>query len=442
MKFVFIPVGSYGDTYPLIPLAKGMSERGFDVTVLSNGHFRSAFERESINFIEVTSEEEYEAMASNPDVWHPTKSLKILGQNLGPHVRQLYEYLAENYDPTETVLVSTGLGLGTRIAQIHKKFPLVTVQLQPTAFRSIEKPPRFPPPSLPRNAPKFLWRFFFWVGDTFIIDKTLKPYINGLLEELGEEPAKHFFGKWWNSPDLVLGLFPKWFYEPPSDWPPQLKQTGFMQYDYTDETNGMSPELSEFLDAGSPPIVFTPGSAMKFGHKVFQAALEACEQLGERGLFLTQSAESVPDDLPDFIIHQEWAPLSQILPKAKLLVCHGGVGTIAQGFQARLPILATPFAFDQYDNGETLQRLGVGDWLDAHKINGRGVTAKLKELLDRTYEIQNAYTSFLPEPYSPDIAITNSCDILEEFAQERIGSNAVTKTDDQPVSGVVRESVA
>ena len=35
--------------------------------------------------------------------------------------------------------------------------------------------------------------------------------------------------------------------------------------------------------AGEPPIVFTPGSAMRQGRDFFAAAVDACGRLGRRG---------------------------------------------------------------------------------------------------------------------------------------------------------------
>ena len=33
-------------------------------------------------------------------------------------------------------------------------------------------------------------------------------------------------GTWWNSPQLVLALFPEWFAPPQADWPAQTRKTG------------------------------------------------------------------------------------------------------------------------------------------------------------------------------------------------------------------------
>ena len=69
---------------------------------------------------------------------------------------------------------------------------------------------------------------------------------------------------WCHSPQRVLGLFPDWFGAVQPDWPPQTRLTGFPLQDGRTEAE-LPAEVRAFLDAGEPPIVFTPGSAMRHG---------------------------------------------------------------------------------------------------------------------------------------------------------------------------------
>ncbi len=82
------------------------------------------------------------------------------------------------------------------------------------------------------------------------------------------------------------------------------------------------------------------------------------------------------------MIHVDFAPFSELLPRCAALVHHGGVGTLSQGLAAGVPHLVTPMAHDQPDNAERLERLGVGRWVWWNKLTGAGAAALLKELID------------------------------------------------------------
>ena len=131
-------------------------------------------------------------------------------------------------------------------------------------------------------------------------------------------------------------LFPEWFAPPQPDWPNNLVQTGFPLWDERTDA-GLAPEVKEFLDAGEPPIVFTPGSANIFGKRFFGAAIEACQRLGHRGILLTRFPEQIPDRLPSGVRHFDYIPFSLLPPKAAALVHHGGIGTTAQALAAGSP---------------------------------------------------------------------------------------------------------
>ena len=69
---------------------------------------------------------------------------------------------------------------------------------------------------------------------------------------------------WIHSPQRVIGLFPDWFGEPQPDWPAALRLTGFPLYDDSEQAS-LPASLTRFLDAGPPPLLFTPGSANQCG---------------------------------------------------------------------------------------------------------------------------------------------------------------------------------
>ena len=77
-------------------------------------------------------------------------------------------------------------------------------------------------------------------------------------------------------------------------------------------------------------------------------------------MLVTNYPEQVPANLPADSQVFGYLPFSQVLPRAALLVYHGGVGTLAQGIKARVPHLVVPHGYDQFDSGWRIEQLGLG----------------------------------------------------------------------------------
>jgi rhamnosyltransferase subunit B len=380
VKCLLVPLGSAGDVHPFVGLGLALRERGHEVTVLSGGHFEALVRRVGLSFHAVGTEEEYRTVIADPGAWHPRKGFAKIMEWVGVLLPRVYEAVAALYEPGRTVVAAGTLALGARVAQEKLGVPLATVHLSPSAFYSAYQPPVLAGLPMPAWLPRAAKRAMFWLADNLVVDRALAGPVNGFRAGLGLPPVRRFFGRWYHSPRRVLGLFPPWFAAPQPDWPPQVRLTGFPLYDESGAAD-VPEEVSRFLDAGEPPVVFTPGSAMAHGHDFFAAAVEACRLMGRRGLLLTRFAEQVPPDLPDGVRHFAYVPFSQVLPRAAALVHHGGIGTTAQGLAAGRPQLVMPMAFDQPDNAARLRRLGVGASLRRPKFRGPAVAEALGQLL-------------------------------------------------------------
>jgi len=229
------------------------------------------------------------------------------------------------------------------------------------------------------------------------------------------QPVSRVFRQWVHSPQRVIGLFPDWFAPPQPDWPPELRLTGFPQYDESDQQQ-LSPSLLKFLDSGPPPIVFTPGSANQNAAAFFRGAVDASARLNRRALLLTRFTEHLPA-LPAAAHHEGYAPLSRVLPRSAALVHHGGIGTLAQALAAGVPQLTMPMGFDQPDNTTRLLRLGVAKWVAPSEFSGEKVAPLLNTLLnDPTVRSACAKYAALLKGGS---ALARTCELLEDLAPSR-----------------------
>lgn len=412
MHVLMTAFGSYGDVHPIAGLGDALAKRGHTVTMIANPHFRSVVESAGAELVPLGTVEEYREMTNDPDLWHPTRGpMLVLEIAIVKYLRDVYRLIEKNHRAGETVLVSHPLDLASRVFQEAHSVPLANAILSPVSFRSLHQTPKMTMMLSSGWTPRWLRQFQFWLADKLVVDRRLSPEVNALRQELGlATPAEGILKDWFLSPQLVLGLFPEWFAPTQPDWPEQIRLTGFPLWDQPSAA-GLPEEVEDFLRGGEPPIVFTPGSAMAHGRQFFQAAVDACRLLGRRGILLTKYPEQLPTGLPDEVRHFPFVPFSQLLPRAGAFVHHGGIGSCSQGLAAGLPQLLMPMAYDQPDNAERLNRLGVANEISPKRFKGAAVAKALDVLL--TDQTTNERAHHWAKQCNGAAALSAACEALE-----------------------------
>jgi UDP:flavonoid glycosyltransferase YjiC (YdhE family) len=380
LNILIATLGSHGDVHPFLGIAAALKARGHAVKVIASAYYDSLLAAMGLDFVSLGKAEDFLAVARDPDIWHPLRGLATIGKSIGDSIPRYYQAVADHAVPGKTVLVYSTLAFGVRIAQEKLGLPGVSVHLSPSIFSSAFDSPKLPGMHMPPWMPRRAKRAIMDVGQYFVVDRILGKPVNAFRAQLGLRRVRGILRDWIHSPQRVIGLFPAWYAAPQPDWPKQTVVTAFPLFDETSVTP-LPNDIERFLQGGAPPIVFTPGSANMHGHDFFAAGVDACTRMNRRGLLLTRHVEQIPTSLPSHVMHAPYAPFSQLLPRAAALVHHGGIGTTAQGLSAGIPQLMMPMGFDQPDNLQRIQRLGVGDGLAPAKFTGRAVAEKLDALL-------------------------------------------------------------
>lgn len=407
--FLLCPVGSAGDVYPYLGLGKRLVERGHRVVVLTSGYFREATERLGLEFVDVLSRERFLELTENPLLWDPWRGASAIFEAIQPDdLTRSYQAIVAHYVPGRTVALTSALGFSLRCAHETLGIPLVSVDLQPLLMWSKYDSPIIP--GLVTWAPPWFKQMQFQIG-SMILDRLLAPRINPFRAELGLKPVKRDFFKWIHSPQSIIGLYPEWYASPQPDWPPQMRLTQFPMWNERGD-EPLPENVERFVSAGSPPIVFTPGSANCHGREFFIEAAEACRRMGKRGMLFTRFPESLPRELPEGVEHFEYAPFSNLLPRVAAISHHGGIGTTSAALAAGIPQLIMPLAHDQPDNLARLKRMQVGDGLSPKKYRAAAVVEKLSRLI-ASAEVQascaEAAQRFLGvDPYDETLEIVES----------------------------------
>lgn len=383
-RMLLVAMGSAGDVNPFVGIGLALQRRRHDVTVITNEHFRSAVEQTGLSFAPAGTDAQYAAAIDHPDFWHPTKGPAALFGLAIATMPETVERVVELNKPGETILVAPPQALGAPIAAEKLDIPFVSAFPNPLLLRSVHCPPKTPMMSIPS-----------WIGPWGIglLYRYLEGKLDGLLGEkvnayrasLGLLTRRAVYRSWRDQAAQIIGMWPEWLYEPQLDWPKHANVTGFIEYDgkATVSSNGTADsDAFDLNDVDDHPIVFTCGSAMAQGSDFYAAAAESCRILDRPGILLTQHTRQLPTSLPAGVRHVCYAPLAQLLPKASALVHHGGAGTMGRGLKAGIPQVVMPLAYDQFDNLDRLQRLGVGDGVKRKGLTGRKMAVALYRLLE------------------------------------------------------------
>ena len=421
MRIVLLPYGSLGDVLPYLGLGLRLQQRGHDVTLATNGFFAHLVQRAGLDFHEIGSAEDYLRVSSLVEGTSAIRSTRIFALHmLLPLIRRQFtaiEALAQG----RTLLVSSSMGVGARLAHEALGLPLVTLQLYPRGFWSQYQPPKLGQSPLAGDwVPGWVQSLKYRAIITFFYDRYLLSPINELRAQLGLSPIRTAIEMSF-SPQRVVAMFPDWFAPRQPDWPAQVVNTGFPLWDLG-EAPALESGLEEFLAAGDPPLVFTHGSHICDAKAYFLAAATACQRLGRRGLLCTSLRHQIPDDLPDGVRHLDYAPFSQLLPRCGALISHGGIGTLSAALAAGIPQVVMPMVADQFDNAARLRRLGVGEVLWTKNFRAPAVVRVLDRLLSSA-QVQERCRELAQRLRGQD-ALGATCDLIESAGSQGVTLNA------------------
>jgi rhamnosyltransferase subunit B len=407
---VLLPtLGSAGDVHPMIALGLALKARGHRATILTNPYFSALIEQQGLEFLPVGTLENATQAFFYPHLWHPRKGAEHILRMMIPPIAEVYRLIESNADEG-TVVATSGLVLGARVAQDKLGIATASVHLQPTMIRSYIDQGKAGTVRIASWQPMWLKRAFYLAVDSLMFDRILRPGLNEFRATLGLAPVSNIFGAWIQSPACVIGLFPDWFARTQADWPPQTRLVGFPLWD-GGETRSLTPEAEEFLAQGEPPVVFTPGSAGSTMQRYFAESVRAAHRLGVRAMLVTNFRQQLPTDLPKNVRAFDYLPFSALLPRAAMLVYHGGIGTLAQTINAGVPHLVVPHAHDQFDNAWRIEQLGLGHALPQSRYRAARAERIIRSILgDRTLKTRcQQFAARIDAPAS----LTRACELIE-----------------------------
>jgi UDP:flavonoid glycosyltransferase YjiC (YdhE family) len=420
-RILFVTWGSLGDLHPYIALGLELQRRGHRVAIATLGAFREFVQDAGLSHFAIKPDVSLDDPGAYLELVRRALDAKegpqfLFTKVLNPAMRQTYADTVSAIDGMGGVdlLISHQVPVTTPLVAQKLGIRWVSAVLLPMAFLS-----EFDPSTAPQ-APwlqpiaashRLLARAFNALGRR-ISDPWVAP-VRSFRRELGLPPAGSPVFEGQHSPWLVLGLFSQALARVQPDYPPQAIVTGFAFYDGAGHRPA-SPELSRFLEDGEPPIVFTLGSsAVWIAKDFYDVSLDAVRRLNVRALFLAgQDTERLRTRLPDSVFAVDYAPHSEVMARASVIVHQGGVGTTGQALRAGRPMLVVPFGQDQPDNARRCVSLGVARTISRNRYKANEVARALADL--RRDPVYAANASQIAALVGAERGTQTACDAIEK----------------------------
>jgi UDP:flavonoid glycosyltransferase YjiC (YdhE family) len=412
LRILLAAIGSSGDVNPVLGLGCALKARGHGVTLATNAIFASQVAACGIGFAPLGARADAEAIMADPRLWHPRRGFGCIVEHaVLPNIEPLYRIIEAHQGPG-AVVAATTLCLGARVAQEKLGVPTASLHLQSSVFRSHVDNGRLGFFDMGPGMPRLVKKVLFKIMDSVYADRLTAPGLNAFRAKLSLPAVRGIFSHYIHSPQLVLGLFPDWFAPPQPDWPAQTHLTGFILHDAGGEERSHT-EADQFLGAGPAPLLVTPGSAAMDRTAFFKKTVDACRSAGVRAMLVTNHPSQLPRRLPDGIRAFSYLPFSRVLPRCAAIVYHGGIGTLAQAIRAGVPHLVVANAHDQPDNGQRIERLGLGFTFGQRAYSSRKAAGAIAELL-HSPAIRERCAAFAPRVDSA-AAEARACELIEQL---------------------------
>lgn len=388
-KIVISTIGSLGDVHPKIALGLELRNRGYEVVFNVMEAFREKFDTLGFEISPLRPNldpEDRELVRRLMDI--KTGPELMFTEVLIPNLRPMYEDVMTAIEGAD-LIISGEVVLPIKSVVEKTGINWVSTSLAPISFLSADDPSVYPTAEFLENF-RFMPKHFH----KFVLSMARKSFMNwfdpyeDFRRELGLDPNHDpMFGDKF-SKQLHLAMFSSVMATPQDDWAETTVQTGFCFYDGQQDLGAMSAELDEFLDAGEPPIIFTLGSAAVMDARDFyEQSIEAAKILNKRAVMLYGIFNDAPKGLDDERVGFDYAPYSQVFPRACAVVHQGGIGTTSQVLRAGVPMLIMPYSHDQPDNAARCRRLGVSETISRDDYKAENVAQKLRKLLsDKEYK--------------------------------------------------------
>ena len=347
MRVCFLTLGTRGDVQPYLALAKHLISKGNTAVICTSESFRALIEKEGVEFkkatldlMELANTDIGKKVLENP-IKNFMLALKLSNEIMNPQYRKTFDDFYEAakeadiivYHPKALVAVDIGEKLGVPVINMPpvpiiepiSEFPCIAVGAN-------------------KNWGSYLNKLSYKVN--LFSDKNYIKLINDFRNQISLSSRKtgeytySFKGK------KIPIIYPisSTIFKDVTSWRDNVLLSGFLLLDTQEK---LSEELEQFITEGDKPIVVSFSSMpLKTPEKFMNMLKNALDKTNNRVVVLVGNS-GIKVESSENIFITKAAPHSQLFPKAKAVIHHGGVGTTAMALMSSVPQMIIPFSVDQ-----------------------------------------------------------------------------------------------
>lgn len=358
-RFLVAAFGDAGHAFPAIALARALRRRGHEVVVETWERWREAVEAEGLGF---TAAEEYKTFPPPAPGSAEHASAADAALALAPLIDEFRpDVVVSDILTVAPALAAERAGV-RRATLVPHVYPVQEPGMPFFAFGA--QPPR-------TAVGRAIWRAGLPVLDAGL--RRGRRELNEMRAAVGLRATDELHGG--ISSELALvATFPQLEY--PRRWPAHVQVTGPMEFE-------LAYEEIELPEGEEPLVLVAPSTAQDPELRLVQMALEALEGEPVRVVATTNrpgSGDALPVTPADAVV-VDWLSYSQVMPRAALVVCHGGHGTVARALGAGVPVLCCPHVGDMAENAARVAWSGVGLMLPWRLLGARSLRVAARRIL-------------------------------------------------------------
>lgn len=362
------PIGSHGDTRPLVALALKLRERGHRVDFCSTEDDRHWLTGQGFTFRPIKYDFMKNMQRKNELGGTNKKAIELTQSEIGLQFEALNNCV-NDYD------MIFGSGIQFAAASVAERFNKTYYHLfyTPQIFPSAYHPPIWIENNkLPRFINRQLWKMV-----NRGINRALGSVVNRYRVEAGLKELTDFSSYYIEKAVLSVDseLAPL---------PPDVKESFIhINYCFLNEEGGLSPELEKFIAGGEPPIYIGFGSMIDHDHEQLYKIIEALAARYKLRFIVSKGELNFKVSSNPNIHLTGHQPHHKLFPRMAAVVHHGGMGTTYTALRSGVPQVVIPHHLDQYYYCLRLHKLGIAP----KAVTKRKMAKKLyKTILEAIYE--------------------------------------------------------
>lgn len=358
-RIVILTYGSRGDVEPFVALGEGLTTAGYAVRVVAPAPFAAFVATHNLEFVPIEGDPDQLArmFADRAGSSWPRMIAGMIRHVL-PLASAAFRILNQATQDADLIIHTFLMtDAGHTLARL-RSVPDISAQFFPV-FLSTSAFPGVALPDLPLGG--------VYRRATHALNTSMFRFGARLLSRMlrSKTPDLPRLAPWMvadaTGPQTqILFAYSPHVLPRPAEWPTFAHVTGYWQLG---PPPGWDPPdaLNRFLEAGSPPVYFGPGSMQTEKIPVLLrtvvAAVRACGQravLGVPARWITEEWDGAD------VISAEGIPHTWLFPRMRYILHHGGAGTTGAAAASGVPNTALPFSADQAFWAQRIRRLGIG----------------------------------------------------------------------------------